>query len=155
MTWVINQKLCHSSYLPFDIFSSAWTAASRETKPLKKSSQISQSCCHAIVNKVMMPYTTQCTDPDNNKPVKIIASLQQWPGFYRAPVSKGLLSCTLLMGLKLNVPLFLQRWTQGVHLPSTESSGEWWGRGVAGDSPAIPSCSRRFIHHIKRWRINH
>lgn len=36
MTWVINQKLWHSSYLAFDIFSSTQAPASRETKQLKR-----------------------------------------------------------------------------------------------------------------------
>lgn len=135
MTWVINQKLWHSSYLAFDIFSSAQAAASRETKQLKRPLR-HHSDCHATINKTTIPYMTQCTDPKIINQSKTNATPQQCPGFYMAALAKGLLSCTLLMGLKLNVPLFLHRWTQGVRLSCTESSGEWWGRGPGvGDSP--------------------
>lgn len=75
----------------------------------------------------MIPYMTQCTDPEVINQSEPTATPQQCHSFYRAPLAKGLLSCTLLMGLKLNVPLFLHRWTQGVSLPYMESSGEWWG----------------------------
>lgn len=79
---------------------------------------------------------TQCTDPEIINQSKTIASPQQCPSFYRAPLAKGLLSCTLLMGLKLNVPLFLRRWTQGVCLLlalRVVVSGGGRGAGV-GDS---------------------
>lgn len=83
-----------------------------------------------------MPYMTQGTDLEIISQSKTMSTPQQCPSFYRAPVAKGLFSCTLLMGFKLNVPLFLHRWTQGVCLPYMESSGEWWGRGAGvGDSP--------------------
>lgn len=48
----------------------------------------------------------------------------------------GPLSCTLLMGLKLNVALFFPpRWTQGMRLPYMEewrAGGEGGGRGIQG-----------------------
>lgn len=70
---------------------------------------------------------TQCKDTEIINQSEPISIPQQCPGFYSPALAKGLLSCTLLMGLKLNTPLFLHRWTQGVCLPYMESSS-----GVSG-----------------------
>lgn len=78
---------------------------------------------------------TQCTEPDIINQSKAIASALQYPGLFWPPLAKGLLSCTLLMELKLNVPLFLHRWTQGVCLLLTLRvvvSGEGEGEGSMG-----------------------
>lgn len=78
---------------------------------------------------------TQCTDPEIIKQ-SVLLHHNNGLAFYRAPSAKGPLSCTLLMGLKLNVPLFFHRRTQGVCLPlslfmrrEVVSGG---GRGVRG-----------------------
>lgn len=81
--------------------------------------------------------TTTLQTPDIPHPIPNSA-----PAFCFATPSAmgGLLSCTLLMGLKLNVALFLLRWTQGTSfLTRTGGAG---ARGVkeAGCLALVPSC---------------
>lgn len=78
----------------------------QRNKTAQEGSQTSQWCCHATMNEMMIPYMTQCKDPEIINQSKTISIPQQCLSFYRASSAKGLLSCTLLMGLKLNTPLF-------------------------------------------------
>lgn len=96
----------------------------------RKTFQTSRWCCHDKVNKAISS-VSQCADPEIINQSKTIASPQQCPGFYRAASAEGPLSCTLLMGLKLNVSLFRHRWTPGVCRLHAEGSIECCGAGRA------------------------
>lgn len=144
MAPVINQNVCHPSYLVLTC------STNRQSPETQTRSRGPLRCRRRRQHwtKTRLPCVTQCADPEiisqsrTTTPFLILSppTPNSAPAFcFRAAVSDwGLLSCTLLMGLKLNVALFPPRWTQGTSFLAWRGvEGE--GRKGAGCLALVPS----------------